>query len=218
MENEEITTPASGVQKEEVKLETPETPVEGEAGATEEHIDYKRELEKERERNERLSKEIGKKNEKLARAYERKEVNEEEEHDRQEELLKRLEERFEERLQGATKSMNEQYARDMATQMAGGNAELGELTYLKYKNRIVPSGNLRDDMEEAFFLATGKKFQYEAAEARRAAVSKGEKGDGRGAGQKAKQEQNVEITPEEMKMAQKFGLTIEELKKGKLAG
>ena len=215
MANEEIPASASEAKKEEVKPEVPVTPVEDEAGTAEEHIDYKAELEKERKRTERLSNDLVKKNEKLAKVFER---NEEADVEREEELLSRLEEKFDARLQGATKAMNENYARDLANQMANNDLELAELVYLKYKNRIVPSENMRDDMQEAFFLATGRKFQYEAAEARKNAISKGERGDGKGAGQKGKSEPQVEITPEEMKLAQRFGVTIEELKKGKLSG
>lgn len=213
MANEETTSPASGEEGKEVKPETPETPVEGEKDESDEHIDYKAELDRERKRTERLSSDLTRKNEKLAKVYER---NEEISEEREEELLKRLEEKFDQRLQSATKSVNEQYARDLARQLAGGDGELAELTYLKYKNRIVPSENMRDDMEEAYFLATGKKFQYEAGEARRAAISKGEKGDGRGAGQKPKSEPRIELTPEELKLSRTFGISVEELKKSKL--
>lgn len=205
MENEETKASASDATEESKK------DVVTQKETSEEHIDYKAELERERQRNERLGKDLEKKNKKLSEAFER---NDEIEKEREEELYSRLEQRIEERLQGATKVVNENYARDLAQQMAQGEADLAELVYLKYKNRIVPSGSLHEDMQEAYFLATGGKFRDEAQEAKRTALSKTGRGNGAGAGQKRKEEPDVELTPEELKLL-KFGVSIEELKKAK---
>lgn len=95
------------------------------------------------------------------------------------------------------------------------NEDEKEHISLIYKHRIVPTGNVREDLENAKIIANKARIIQTNEELLRSLSSKGNKGDGSTAGQKTQNKVAPQLTPEEQKLAKSFGLTAEQIVKAK---
>jgi len=100
------------------------------------------------------------------------------------------------------KARVEQMAHDRAT-----NSGEADLILWHYTNSIKPTGNLKEDMDNAYVLANRKKFVQENSEAKRALLSKDKKGAGSGAGQKPKPKSEVpQLSDSDKKFIESSGM------------
>lgn len=135
---------------------------EGEEGVepqepSNDNIDFTAELEKERER---LGKKIDKEREKRLEAERNKGLSREE-----------VEKIVEEKTSQSEKRIFRSRAEIMAERLAKSSAER-DLILFHYDNSIIPSGNLEEDIDNAYTLANKKKIQGQISELKQAAMSK----------------------------------------------
>lgn len=100
--------------------------------------------------------------------------------------------------------------KELITKRAQSPEEEALIVY-HYENSIVPTGNLEEDVENAWTLANKKKLTVERDEAIKALNARNNLSGGSGGGQRPKYEEPVRLTPEQEKLAKAYGLKPEEL-------
>lgn len=95
------------------------------------------------------------------------------------------------------------------------NKDEEELISHHLMNSIRPTGDVDEDINNAKLLANSKRYSSELSEAVRSLASKENRGMGSGAGQKQATESPISLTPDEQKIAKRYGLTNEEALKAK---
>lgn len=115
--------------------------------------------------------------------------------------------------------MRKEFSRNRAEELAerlSQSKEEKELILLHYDNSIVPSGNLEEDIENAYALANRKSNQKKIDELKRSALSKKTRGGGSGAGAPQEGKKQVKISNEDRDAAAFAGVPVEEFIKKKL--
>ncbi len=158
MENEIIEGALPSEEAEATELE-PESSVETDEGenSDDKNIDFGAELEKERER---LGKKIDKEREKRLEAERNKGITREE-----------AEKIADERVSQMEKRVFRSRAELLAERLAKSSAER-DLILFHYDNSIISSGNIEEDIDNAYTLANKKKVQGQISELKKAAMSK----------------------------------------------
>lgn len=166
---------------------------------------HKAELERVRkEEQERLGNKLDKEREKRIAAERAKGLSREE----AEALVK-------EGVREAVKSFQRSSIEDRAEQLASSPEEK-ELILYHYDHSIVPTGNIREDLENAYALANKNKTNARISELQRAVKSKKTRQGASDAGQQVKPKQGPKITSEDVEMAKFAGTTPEEFAKRRI--
>ena len=171
-EEKKDTTPE---EKPEVDAEAPES--EKDEGTEDEKaldttIDYKAELEKERQAREKAEKALA--GDRFKKSKEKREVVEEESEEDEEQPLtpSQLEARLAQERQQTEKIFLAREANQIAGQMAGSEDEKALILEV-FKNRSFPSHlSLQEQIEEAYLIANRKKIVGENSELKRALLGK----------------------------------------------
>ncbi len=115
----------------------------------------------------------------------------------------------------AVKGFQRSSIEDRAEQLASSDDER-KLILHHYDHSIIPTGNLREDLENAYALANKNKTNARITELQRAAVSKRNRQSSSDAGQQVKPKQSPEVTAEDREMAKFAGVTPEEFAKSRI--
>lgn len=166
---------------------------------------HKSELERVRkEEQERLGSKIDKEREKRIAAERAKGLSRED-----------AEAMVKEGIKEAVKGFQRTSIEDRAEQLASSPEEK-ELILHHYDHSIVPTGNLREDLENAYALANKHKTNARIAELQRAAVSKRTRQGASDAGQQIKPKQGPKVTQTDIEGAAFAGVTPEEFAKERI--
>lgn len=152
-EGEELNPEAEEIAEEEVEANESETEVETES---DENIDFESELKKVEQRlGGKIDKERAKKNELKKNMLTREEV----------------EKITEDKIAQVEKRIFRSRAELLAERLAKSSAEK-DLILFHYDNSIISTGNIEEDIDNAFVLANKKKIQGQISELKKAAMSK----------------------------------------------
>lgn len=166
-------------------------------------VDFEAELEKERAR---LGKKVDKERERRIAAERAKGLTPEQ-----------VQKMVDDRVAVAEKRVLRSRAEELADRLAKTDAER-ELILHHFDHSIVPSGNLEDDIENAYALANRRKFKTTISELRAAARSKGTRVGSSGAGAPATQvKKPMKYTQEDIDGARFAGVSVEEFAKARIA-
>jgi hypothetical protein len=193
-ELKEDKTDNSELETEEESVETQET----EEDLDPQETDYEAELIKERER---LGKKIDKERDKRIAAERSKGLT-----------LEQAEKLIDERIAVMEKRTTRSRAELAADRLSKSPAER-DLILHHYDNSIIPTGNIEDDIENAYALANKKKFQGTISELKQSVKSKENRLGGSGAGAPLRQKQPVKISQEIIDAAKFAGVSPEEFVK-----
>lgn len=169
-----------------------------------ENIDYKAELErvkKQLDQAEFVAKKLTMENTKLKKVEESVDI----------EAL--VEQKVTEKVSSALK-VNAESTVEKEIRGRASSPEEAELA-LSYYKRSTSTGDIGEDIENAFLLANKKRFAQELSETKRALISQSNVNSGTAPGQRTQPKKPVEITAEERKFAERYGLTPEELERAK---
>lgn len=119
-----------------------------------------------------------------------------------------------ERVAQVEKKFSRNRAEELAERLSRSPEEK-ELILLHYDNSIRPTGNLEEDIENAFALANRKQNQAKISELKQAALSKKNRGSSSGAGAPPEQKKQLKISDEDRAAAQFAGVSPEEFVKAK---
>jgi len=97
--------------------------------------------------------------------------------------------------------------------IAKSDAE-AKLIQFHYENSIVRTGDVDEDLGNAWALANRRRVQNTISEMQRTILSKGTRTKGAGAGQKRPSQQPIKLSAEDQKIAKVYNLTPEEIQKG----
>lgn len=207
-EGEQTPAPASEAKKQEVKTEVVETKVETE------NIDYKAELEKEQKARKKAEDTIvhlkkQKKEEKQTSG----EIEEPEEApmvpvSQVEEIVKKH--TFELKRELSKSQVEAELSKI-------DDSNLRELAKFHYENSIVPSGDVKADLENALALANKRKLNAILGEVNRAKQASDASRTSPSGGQKPQPKEKVNLNEKELRLLQRFGVKperITELGKG----
>ncbi len=115
----------------------------------------------------------------------------------------------------AVKGFQRSSIEDKADQLASSDDER-KLILHHYDHSIIPTGNLREDLENAYALANKNKTNARIAELQRAAASKRSRQSSSDAGPQIKPKQSPEVTAEDREMAKFAGVKPEEFAKSRI--
>jgi len=164
---------APELEKEEVSVEnTPTETPEGGAGSSQEQIDYATLLQVEKERAERAERALAEKRFKTAEQSRKREVDDDDKTIEDRPLTaKELQRILAQERQETQKTFEESRALDIARKYTSSDQE-AEAAIMYWKNRVVPTGNLEEDMRFAIAGLNYTKEVSKNAELARALRSK----------------------------------------------
>ncbi len=196
-QEQELEESANGTEQEEVSEDNVDSE-ETEDSSDTEGVDYESEVEKLKQK---FGKKLDKTRDKIRQLKENTVPKEE------------VDKIVDEKLVAIRKEIQEERAQAIAERMSKSPDE-AELILLNFKHRIVPSGNLQEDMEAAYALANSKKFEGKMSELKTALKSKKSiPSGGSGAGAPVEQKPKVKYSQEIVDAAKFAGKTPEEFAK-----
>lgn len=117
------------------------------------------------------------------------------------------------KLAGIQRNIQSGQVREMAYSMAGSPEE-AEYMITLYGNVIQPTGDVREDLENAQLIANKKKLATQLTEVQRAANSRGDLSSTGGASQKQSKDDSSALTKDQKELiAQGYGLKPEDFQK-----
>lgn len=206
-ESQDTETEESDLESEETEeVETEETDEESEGDAEESEEDstgediLESELEKEKKR---LGKKIDKERGKRIEAEKGKGIS-------AEEVLKMIDEG----IATSERRTNKSQAQAIAAQISGSDAER-DLTLIYLESKIIPSGNIEQDVKDANALVNLKKNDAKTRELQKSIQSKKSRSGGSQAGAGTEQEKVSSSSKEEKEAADFAGTTVEKLRESR---
>jgi len=143
----------------------------------EKHIDFKAELEREKRRRQQAEYVIEQEKRR------RKELERERPELDEESIRNIIQEEMRREMSSLKRDLDRSRVEQMIESIASSEDEANLIKY-HYENTINPTGNIKEDVENARVLANKKRFEHQISEIKRAEESKKNLGSGIGAGQK----------------------------------
>ena len=124
-----------------------------------------------------------------------------------------IEQIVERKLAGVTKNLQLSAVRDLALKRSSSPEE-ADLILFHYQHSIIPSGNITEDIENAWTLANKKRLVTDASEAKRSLAAHDNRyPSGSGGGQKPPVVNQPVLTPQQQELARIYNIPPEKLVK-----